>query len=131
MKTEIRYPAANASQPVIIRLFKQRIWCRTCNKRSMTSIAWENNDSVNTVNTVQRVLGYCSHQFTSSYDYLLEHLAFDEFKGVDHTLHLFVLMRTSTRWFRFSEHAIKKQLFSTSKSFRQRLCKASKQYLWT
>ena len=35
LKTEIRYPAANASQSVIIRLFKQRVWCRTCNKRSM------------------------------------------------------------------------------------------------
>ena len=76
LKTEIRYPAANASQPVIIRLFKQRVWCRTCNKRSMTSIAWENNVSVN---TVQRVLGSCSQQFSSSYDYLPKHLAFDEF----------------------------------------------------
>ena len=118
LKTEIRYPAANASQPVIIRLFKQRVWCRTCNKRSMaqsdlvgkyccisqhsklkilsaltedrsmTSIARENNVSVN---TVQRVLGSCSHQFSSSYDYLPEHLAFDEFKGVDRTLHFICL----------------------------------------
>ena len=113
LKTEIRYPAANASQPVIIR-----VWCRTCNKRSMaqsdlvgkyccisqpaklkilsaltedrsmTSIARENNVSVN---TVQRVLGSCSHQFSSSYDYLPEHLAFDEFKGVDRTLHFMML----------------------------------------
>ena len=99
-------------------LFKQRVWCRTCNKRSMaqsdlvgkyccisqhsklkilsaltedrsmTSIARENNVSVN---TVQRVLGSCSHQFNSSYDYLPEHLAFDEFKGVYRTLHFMML----------------------------------------
>ena len=54
----------------------------------MTSIARENNVSVN---TVQRVLGSCSHQFSSSYDYLPEHLAFDEFKGVDRTLHFICL----------------------------------------
>ncbi|PTS31627.1 transposase family protein, partial [Lactobacillus helveticus] len=47
---------------------------------SMTSIARENNVSVN---TVQRVLGSCSHRFLDSYEYLPAHLAFDEFKGVD------------------------------------------------
>ena len=37
------------------------------------------------------MLGSCSHQFNSSYDYLPEHLAFDEFKGVDRTLHFICL----------------------------------------
>ena len=41
----------------------------------MTSIAREHNVSVN---TVQRVLASCSHRFIDGYDYLPEHLAFDE-----------------------------------------------------
>ena len=52
--------------------------------RSMTSITRENNASVN---TVQRLLGACSHRFLDGLDYLPEHLAFDEFKGVDRKLH--------------------------------------------
>ena len=108
--TNIHYPTANASLPVIIRLAKQRVKCRDCDRwsmaqselvnkycsisnasklkvlsaltedRSMTSIAIENNVSIN---TVQRVLGNCSHRFIDSYEYLPAHLAFDEFKGVD------------------------------------------------
>lgn len=54
----------------------------------MTSIAREHNVSVN---TVQRVLASCSHRFIDGYDYLPEHLAFDEFKGVDHKLHFICL----------------------------------------
>lgn len=54
----------------------------------MTSIARENNTSVN---TVQRILASCSHRFTDSYDYLPEHLAFEEFKGVDRKLHFICL----------------------------------------
>ncbi|KRL23787.1 transposase [Lactobacillus kefiranofaciens subsp. kefirgranum DSM 10550 = JCM 8572] len=116
--TNIHYPTANASLPVIIRLAKQRVKCRDCdhwsmaqselvNKycsisnasklkvlsaltedRSMTSIARENNVSIN---TVQRVLGNCSHRFIDSYEYLPAHLAFDEFKGVDRQLHFICL----------------------------------------
>ena len=100
--TNIHYPTANASLPVIIRLAKQRVKCRTCERwsmaqselvnkycsisnasklkvlsaltedRSMTSIARENNISIN---TVQRVLGNCSHRFIDSYEYLPAHLA--------------------------------------------------------
>ena len=55
---------------------------------SMTSIASENNVSVN---TVQRVLGSCSHRFLDIYEYLPAHLAFDEFKGVDRQLHFICL----------------------------------------
>ena len=54
----------------------------------MTRIARENNVSVN---TVQRVLGSCSYQFNSSYDYLPEHSAFDEFKGVERTINFICL----------------------------------------
>ena len=116
--TNIRYLTANASHPVIIRLAKQRVKCRDCGRwsmaqselvskycsisnasklkvlsaltedRSMTSIARENNVSVN---TVQRVLSSCSHRFLDSYDYLPAHLAFDEFKGVDRQLHFICL----------------------------------------
>ena len=118
LKTNIRYITANASTPVVIRLFKQRVKCRDCSKRSMaqsslvnkycsisntsklkilsaltedrsmTSIAREHNTSVN---TVQRVLASCSHRFIDGYDYLPEHLAFDEFKGVDRKLHFICL----------------------------------------
>lgn len=117
-KTDIRYITANASFPVIIRLFKQRVLCRDCNHRSMaqtnlvkkycfisnasklkvlsaltedrsmTSIAREHNVSVN---TVQRVLASCSHRFLDGFDHLPEHLAFDEFKGVDRQLHFICL----------------------------------------
>ena len=116
--TNIHYPTANASLPVIIRLAKQRVKCRVCERwsmaqshladkyccisnasklkvlsaltedRSMTSIAREYNVSVN---TVQRVLASCSHRFIDGYDYLPEHLAFDEFKGVDRKLHFICL----------------------------------------
>lgn len=117
LKTNIRYITANASYPVTIRLLKQRVKCRDCSKRSaqsslvnkyccisntsklkilsaltedrsMTSIAREHNTSVN---TVQRILASCSHRFTDSYDYLPEHLAFDEFKGVDRKLRFICL----------------------------------------
>ena len=54
----------------------------------MTSIASENNVSIN---TVQRVLGNCSHRFIDSYEYLPAHFAFDEFKGVDRQLHFICL----------------------------------------
>ncbi|BAQ56586.1 transposase [Lactobacillus acetotolerans] len=116
--TNIRYLTANASHPVTIRLAKQRVRCRDCSRwsmaqselaskycsisnasklkilsaltedRSMTSIARENNVSVN---TVQRVLGSCSHRFLDSYEYLPAHLAFAEFKGVDRQLHFICL----------------------------------------
>ena len=102
--TNIRYLTANASHPATIRLAKQRVKCRDCSRWSMaqselaskycsisnasklkilsaltedcsmTSIASENNVSVN---TVQRVLGSCSHRFLDSYEYLPAHLAFD------------------------------------------------------
>ena len=75
LKIHVRYITANASVPVLIRLFKQRIKCCDCSKRSMaqsslinisntsklkilsaltedrsmTSIAREHNTSVNTV----------------------------------------------------------------------------------
>lgn len=118
LETNIRYITADASKPVFIKLFKQRVLCRNCNHRSMaqsslidkhccianttkrkilsaltedrsmTSIARENNVSIN---TVQRVLGRCSHRFLDDYDYLPEHLAFDEFKGVDKKLHFICL----------------------------------------
>ncbi|MGO5391900.1 ISL3 family transposase, partial [Lactobacillus amylovorus] len=35
LKIHVRYITANASVPVLIRLFKQRTKCRDCSKRSM------------------------------------------------------------------------------------------------
>ena len=56
--------------------------------RSMSSTAWENNISVY---MVQRMPSSCSHQFNWNNDYLPEHLAFDEFNGVDRTWHFICL----------------------------------------
>ena len=42
--TNIHYPTANASLPVIIRLAKQRVKCRTCERWSMAQ-----SELVNTV----------------------------------------------------------------------------------
>ena len=35
LKIHVRYITANASAPILIRLFKQRVKCRDCGKRSM------------------------------------------------------------------------------------------------
>jgi transposase len=67
---------------------KRKVFSALTEDRSMTSIARENNLSVN---TVQGVLASCSHRFTDNYNYLPEHLAFDEFKGVDKKLHFICL----------------------------------------
>lgn len=104
----IPYVSADESNSVIIKVKKHDIFCKNCElysypstqivdkychisnavKRkiivgltkdhSMTSIAEENGVSVT---TVQRYLDHCSAQFTSSFDSLPEHLAFDEFRG--------------------------------------------------
>lgn len=137
LKTNIRYITANASTPIIIRLLKQRVKCRDCAKysmaqsnlvekyccisnssklkilsaltedRSMTSIARENNTSIN---TVQRVLASCSHRFINSYDYLPEHLAFDEFKGVDRQLHFICLNGETHQVVQILRNRLKKTL---------------------
>ena len=86
--------------------------------RSMSSTAWENNVSVN---TVQRMPGSCSHQFNRNNDYLPEHLAFDEFNGVDRTLHFICLDTDKHEVVQILRTRYKKQLLPTSKSFRQRL----------
>ena len=137
LKTNIRYITANASFPVLIRLLKQRVKCRDCDKRSMaqsslvnklccisntsklkilsaltedrsmTSIAREHNTSVN---TVQRVLASCSHRFIEGYDHLPEHLAFDEFKGVDKKLHFIYLDGEKHEVIQILRRRIKKDL---------------------
>ena len=86
--------------------------------RSMSSTAWENNVSVN---MVQRMPGSCSHQFNRNNDYLPEHLAFDEFNGVDRTLHFICLDTDKHEVVQILRTRYKKQLLPTSKSFRQRL----------
>ncbi len=147
--TNIHYPTANASLPVIIRLAKQRVKCRACdhwsmaqselvNKycsisnasklkvlsaltedHSMTSIASENNVSVN---TVQRVLGSCSHRFLDSYEYLPAHLAFDEFKGVDRQLHFICLDGDSHQVVQILRTRYKKTLLKYFGRFSPQVC---------
>lgn len=116
--SNVRFITADASHPVSIRLKKQRVICNNCLKRSMaqsnlvnkychisnnskrkilaaltedrsmTSIAREQNVSVN---TVQRVLESSSSKFYEEFDRLPEHLAFDEFKGVGKKMHFISL----------------------------------------
>ena len=84
----------------------------------MSSTAWENNVSVN---MVQRMPGSCSHQFNRNNDYLPEHLAFDEFNGVERTLHFICLETDKYEVVQILRTRYKKQLLHTSKSFSQRL----------
>ena len=64
----------------------------------MISISRENNVSIS---TVQRVLGSCLHRFIDGYEYILAHLAFDEFKRVDRQLRFICLDVNNYRSFRF------------------------------
>ena len=75
----------------------------------MTSIASENNVSIN---TVQRVLGNCSHRFIDSYEYLPAHLAFDEFKESTANCTLSAWMAIIIRSFRFLELATRRLCLS-------------------
>ena len=86
--------------------------------RSMSSTAWENNVFVY---MVQRMPSSCSHQFNRNNDYLPEHLAFDEFNGVDRTLHFICLDTDKHEVVQILRTRYKKQLLPTSKSFCQRL----------
>ena len=67
---------------------KRKVFAALTEDRSMTSIAREQNVSVN---TVQRVLESCSSKFYDEFDRLPEHLAFDEFKSVGKKLHFICL----------------------------------------
>ena len=93
----------------------------------MTSIAREHNVSVN---TVQRVLASCSHRFIDGYDYLPEHLAFDEFKGVDRKRTLSVLMEKNMKSSRFSEHGWKNIYLDTLANSRHKHAIMSKLSPW-
>ncbi|WP_212781461.1 ISL3 family transposase, partial [Lactobacillus corticis] len=135
--SNIRYITANASQPVIIRLSKQRVLCNDCGERSMaksdlinkyccisniskrkiisaltedrsmTSIAREHNVSVN---TVQRVLASCSHNFHSDWDSLPKHLAFDEFRGVGRKLHFICIDGEKHKVIKIIQNRFKKSI---------------------
>lgn len=116
--SNIKHISADASMPVVIKLRKQRIYCRLCQKlsmaqsslidkhcyisntakrkvlsaltedRSMTSIARENNVSVN---TVSRVLARFDTPFHFGYANLPKHLAFDEFRGIGRQLYFIAI----------------------------------------
>lgn len=64
---------------------KLKVLSALTEERSMTSIAREHNLSL------QRILTSCSAEFYDDFDHLLEHLAFDEFKGVGKKLHFICL----------------------------------------
>ena len=86
--------------------------------RSMSSTDWENNIFVY---MVQRMPSSCSYQFNRNNDYLPEHLAFNEFKGVERTLHFICLETDKYEVVQILRTRYKKQLLHTSKSFSQRL----------
>ena len=86
--------------------------------RSMSSTDWENNIFVY---MVQRMPSSCSYQFNRNNDYLPEHLAFDEFNGVERTLHFICLETDKYEVVQILRTRYKKQLLHTSKSFSQRL----------
>ncbi|WP_281196329.1 ISL3 family transposase [Lactobacillus acetotolerans] len=135
--TRIRYLTSNASTPVLLEIHKQRGICQACVKltmaqtelvnksccisnsskqkilaaltedRSMSSIAWPNNVSTN---TVQRVLQNFDTPFLSSADKLPEHLAFDEFRGVGRKLHFICLDGTSHQIIQILRYRYKKDI---------------------
>ena len=142
--TNIHYPTANASLPVIIRLAKQRVKCRTCERwsmaqselvnkycsisnasklkvlsaltedRSMTSIAREN--SVSTC-TVQRLLEKYQTAPIQNYDWLPEHLAFDEFRGVGRQLHFIAIDGQSHHVIKILPNRLKNNIVKYFKHF--------------
>ena len=115
--SNLRYLALDASLPVFIRIAKERIICQDCHHNSMAETNLVNKychisnpvkrkiisaltedmsmktiaiqNSVSTC-TVQRMLEKYQTTSTQDYDWLPEHLAFDEFKGVGRLLPLMV-----------------------------------------
>ena len=85
--SNVRYLALDASLPVFIRIAKERIISALTEDMSMKTIAIQN--SVSTC-TVQRMLEKYQTTSTQDYDWLPEHLAFDEFKCVGRLLPLMV-----------------------------------------
>lgn len=135
--SHIKHLSVDASMPVIIRLRKQRIYCRLCHKRSMaqstfinkhchisnpvkqrvlvsltedrcmTSIAQENNISAN---TVSRVMAQFNTPFHFGLARLPEHLAFDEFRGVGRQLHFICIDGESHRIIKILPDRYKKSI---------------------
>ena len=107
---------------------KRKMLSSLTEDRSMTSIARENNTSVN---TVQRVLGTCSHRFMDDYDSLPEHLAFDEFKGLTGPCTLSVSTAKLTRVFRYLETVTRRICSNILASSLQRQEAALKRLPWS
>nr|WP_239693857.1 ISL3 family transposase [Loigolactobacillus backii] len=112
--SRVTYLAANASEPVYLELHKERLLCKNCgtsvmattelvdkycnisratrqkifmhlqDDRTQKSIACDNNVSPS---TVCRYLDKYDDLFRRNYNYLPEHLAMDEVRGVGSVLH--------------------------------------------
>ena len=140
----VRYPALDASMPVIIKLAKQRIICRDCHANSMAntnlvdkyccisnatkrkaissltedwsvkSIARQTSVSTS---TVQCLLDRYAPSSLDSADWLPEHLAFDEFRGVGRQLHFIAIDGHSHRVIKILPTRLKKDIIRYFRRF--------------
>lgn len=140
----IRYLTLDASLPVFIKLSKERIICQDCGANSMAetdlvdkyccisnavkrkviggltedwsmkSIALQN--SVSTC-TVQRMLEKYESSPVQNYDWLPEHLAFDEFRGVGRQLHFIAIDGQSHKLIKVLPNRLKASIVKYFKHF--------------
>lgn len=142
--SKVRYLALDASLPVFIRIAKERVVCQDCHRnsmaetdlvkkhchfsnpvkrkiisaltedRSMKSIAIQN--SVSTC-TVQRLLEKYQTAPIQNYDWLPEHLAFDEFRGVGRQLHFIAIDGQSHHVIKILPNRLKNNIVKYFKHF--------------
>ena len=142
--SNLRYLALDASLPVFIRIAKERIICQDCHHNSMAETNLVNKychisnpvkrkiisaltedmsmkniaiqNSVSTC-TVQRMLEKYQTTSTQDYDWLPEHLAFDEFKGVGRQLNFIALDGQSHHVLKILPNRFKKDILKYFKHF--------------
>ena len=142
--SNLRYLALDASLPVFIRIAKERIICQDCHHNSMAETNLVNKychisnpvkrkiisaltedmsmkniaiqNSVSTC-TVQRMLEKYQTTSNQDYDWLPEHLAFDEFKGVGRQLHFIALDGQSHHMLKILPNRFKKDILKYFKHF--------------
>lgn len=142
--SKVRCLALDASLPVFIRIAKERVVCQDCHRnsmaetdlvnkhwhisnpvkrkiisaltedRSMKSIAIQN--SVSTC-TVQRLLEKYQTAPIQNYDWLPEHLAFDEFRGVGRQLHFIAIDGQSHHVIKILPNRLKNNIVKYFKHF--------------
>lgn len=142
--SKVRCLALDASLPVFIRIAKERVVCQDCHRnsmaetdlvnkhwhisnpvkrkiisaltedRSMKGIAIQN--SVSTC-TVQRLLEKYQTAPIQNYDWLPEHLAFDEFRGVGRQLHFIAIDGQSHHVIKILPNRLKNSIVKYFKHF--------------